>query len=697
MAFDPNKDYTAAIQEAVKAGNYSEAAKLEVQLNEKVDHLNTTGTNQWNAQKQNNYSQYLDSSSSSSNFGSSGHTSSGAAPRPAGNSGSSGDTSSGVASRPVSSSGGSTSSTTGASGSTTTSSVDWTDENGMPIWIALNNSKREAMGMNTVNYNAATGEYYDKNYVPVYSPYIDYGSSDMNPAFVAQILKGLDPGSYEAADPNGSDYYAQCYGVSAEDQAEMKRHGQAWLMLDQLAKQAQASGDTELAEKILDQRDGHHDVVESIRAQYGYSGGEDGSQYIPLSGTQQKPQQNIKQPVQQPTQQNPQQNTQQSTTSTSGYDLTEYLKQQAAAKMEADLANLKYAYEKSMAGYDATAEKLPQTYDTARNSAAAQNALAKQYFNEYAAASGLSSGAAGQAALAQSSTYQRNISNLDQAQANALSEIDLNKSDLQREYEYAIAEAEATGNSDLASALYQELIRVQGLERADAQFAAQLEMQQQAAQWERELAERQMEMAERELALQYQELLGGQESSDANDTYLDYYYPSYSGQSNSTGTQSSGRGYDNGSLSADQIKTLQAYYGLTQDGMWGPNSQSTTGMSADEAWSLYLLTQYEPKTAGQTLPQTQWLGKDNQQSTSSNIPSYMLAETYYPNGVSSAPSSNVGVVGSRYAEVLADVQNLQANGASEATISNVIATAQANGYITTAEAIKLQVAYGVGR
>lgn len=580
---------------------------------------------------------------------------------------------------------GSTSSSTGSSGSTASPENDWTDENGMPIWIALNNSYRESMGMNTINYNAATGEYYDKNYVPVYSPYIDYGDSSLNPAFVEQILKtGNSPTNYEgyeAADPNGSDYYAQYYGMSAEDQALLKLCGEGY---------NSATNDSARAY--------WHAQAEAIRAKYGYSGGKDGSQNltVPQSGSGGS----VKLPTSSgnaagglttgPTNGS----ATGGFTTGSGYDLTEYLKQQAAAKMEADLANLKYAYEKSMAGYDATAEKLPQTYDTARNSAAAQNALAKQYFNEYAAASGLSSGAAGQAALAQSSTYQRNISNLDQAQANALSEIDLNKSDLQREYEYAIAEAEATGNSDLASALYQELIRVQGLERADAQFAAQLEMQQQAVQWERELAERQMEMAERELALQYQELLGGQESSDANDTYLDYYYPSYSGQSNSTGTQSSGRGYDNGSLSADQIKTLQAYYGLTQDGMWGPNSQSTTGMSADEAWSLYLLTQHEPKTVAQTLPQTQWFGKDNQQST---IPSYMLAETYYPNGTSNIPNSDMAVAGSGYAEVLADIQNLQQNGASEITISNVIAQAQADGRITAAEAVKLQMGYGVRR
>ena len=30
---------------------------------------------------------------------------------------------------------------------------------------------------------------------------------------------------------------------------------------------------------------------------------------------------------------------------------------------------------------------------------------------------------------------------------------------------------------------------------------------------------------------------------------------------------------------------MQKYYGLDADGKWGPNSQSVTGMSADEAWA----------------------------------------------------------------------------------------------------------------
>lgn len=47
-------------------------------------------------------------------------------------------------------------------------------------------------------------------------------------------------------------------------------------------------------------------------------------------------------------------------------------------------------------------------------------------------------------------------------------------------------------------------------------------------------------------------------------------------------------GYNNGGLSAEQIRELQAYYGTGADGMWGSNSVAAAGgMSAREAWSAY--------------------------------------------------------------------------------------------------------------
>lgn len=62
---------------------------------------------------------------------------------------------------------------------------------------------------------------------------------------------------------------------------------------------------------------------------------------------------------------------------------------------------------------------------------------------------------------------------------------------------------------------------------------------------------------------------------------------SYGGSSGSSGGYS-GSGYNNGGLSADQIRQMQEYYGTTADGLWGANSKAAAGgMSAAEAWNAY--------------------------------------------------------------------------------------------------------------
>ena len=67
-------------------------------------------------------------------------------------------------------------------------------------------------------------------------------------------------------------------------------------------------------------------------------------------------------------------------------------------------------------------------------------------------------------------------------------------------------------------------------------------------------------------------------------SYTDYM--SYGGGRNNT--QSSGTNYNNGSLTASQIKEMQDYYGVTADGMWGKNSTAAAGgLSAADAWTKY--------------------------------------------------------------------------------------------------------------
>lgn len=63
---------------------------------------------------------------------------------------------------------------------------------------------------------------------------------------------------------------------------------------------------------------------------------------------------------------------------------------------------------------------------------------------------------------------------------------------------------------------------------------------------------------------------------------------SYGGSFGSGGSYSGGSGYNNGGLTADQVRQMQEYYGTTADGLWGANSTAAAGgMSAAEAWNAY--------------------------------------------------------------------------------------------------------------
>ena len=150
----------------------------------------------------------------------------------------------------------------------------------------------------------------------------------------------------------------------------------------------------------------------------------------------------------------------------------------AFRKLEAELAGLKSTYEQNAADLKAQAEQIPETYQASRNETAAQNDLARQSFNEYAVARGLNTGTSGQAALANSEVLQRNLAEISGREADALAANALEQERLAIAYRNAVQQAQATGNSALAQALYQEYVRQD--EAAQAAAAAA----QEQANWE---------------------------------------------------------------------------------------------------------------------------------------------------------------------------------------------------------------------
>lgn len=268
-------------------------------------------------------------------------------------------------------------------------------------------------------------------------------------------------------------------------------------------------------------------------------------------------------------------------------DGNDYLKELYAKKVAAELAALKSAYEQNTSTLDASRAQIAPVYDIARNSAANQNALSRGAFQEMAVANGLNTGTTGQAALAQDVVLQQNLSQIDREQAEKTAAIDLQRIQLDTEYQNAIAEAQATGNAELANALYEEYVRQQN--QAVKQTAAAT-----ATTAAKPIL----------TASQVQSALKNGIVTDDVISAFDYYYGQGAYDSlygtgrltaGTTGTAKTGSStgkkkgsYSNGSLTNEQVKQLQKYYGVSQDGKWGANSKKAAGgLTADQAWAKY--------------------------------------------------------------------------------------------------------------
>ncbi len=273
-------------------------------------------------------------------------------------------------------------------------------------------------------------------------------------------------------------------------------------------------------------------------------------------------------------------------------DGSDYLKELYAQKVAAELAALKSAYEQNTATLDASRAQIAPVYDIARNSAANQNALSRGRFQEMAVANGLNTGTTGQAALAQDIALQQNLSQIDREQAEKTAAIDLQRSQLDTEYRNAIAKAEATGDAELANALYEEYVRQQNLY---AKYGAQTGGSGSGLSGGSAVVKPVLNASQVQSALK-----NGIVTDDVISAFDYYYgqgaYDSLYGTGKLTPGGSSGSGstggkkgnYSNGKLTNKQVKQLQKYYGVSQDGKWGANSKKAAGgLTADQAWAKY--------------------------------------------------------------------------------------------------------------
>ena len=293
-------------------------------------------------------------------------------------------------------------------------------------------------------------------------------------------------------------------------------------------------------------------------------------------------------------------------------DLSEYLEELYAAQRRQTLANLNNAYQQNVNAINRAGEGVDARYQNARNQAAGASELAARNFAEYAAASGLNSGAGGQAELARNVTLQNNLNDINTAEAEVYADLELQLSNAETEYNNAIAQAEASNDFALAESLYQEKVRVQQ-ELVNQQMQQyqmdlqnrQLAFQQQQAeianqQWQQQFdygveQDRKSALAAAGAGLLNQGIMPGAEqleamglSTEEAQAYINNLsiLNSFSAAGLGGGSDgSSGGGYDNGSRTTGEIMRMQEALGVTPDGYWGPATRAAAnGLSADEAW-----------------------------------------------------------------------------------------------------------------
>ena len=123
------------------------------------------------------------------------------------------------------------------------------------------------------------------------------------------------------------------------------------------------------------------------------------------------------------------------------------------AQKQNQLNQLETAYNQSLSAQQAARDKIAPQYQTAANDLAVQYERNRRNFNQQAAARGLNTGTASQAALAQNNEYLRDFGKLRASEGEALANADRGIADLTTNYQGSISAAVADNDYKRAAAL----------------------------------------------------------------------------------------------------------------------------------------------------------------------------------------------------------------------------------------------------
>ncbi len=340
---------------------------------------------------------------------------------------------------------------------------------------------------------------------------------------------------------------------------------------------------------------------------------------------------------------------------------------------EATQQRIQAAVEQAVNNYQAQIEQTNKDTDELARQAYVAKMLGQKNLDQQLSAAGYAGGMADSQRILTETNYENNLQDIENQRLEVVAEL-----------ERAIRDAQLTGDLQAAQELQAYLQSMQSswmsyvqnqqaLQNSNYWNQQQMQMnrQQVSAQQASQAYDRAMELLSMGI-MPGDDVLGQagisqQEAAAIRSTVLGQGGVQGAASGGTTAARSSARsglrGYDNGSLTAEQVRQMQAYYGAAADGMWGRDSSSDAGgLSADEAWAAMR-------------------GEDTQ----SSLPDY---DTILKN-------SSAGNYGPQYGLTLNTVQAMVGRNATQEQVETYLLEQLDSGKINTAGAATIMQALGI--
>lgn len=263
---------------------------------------------------------------------------------------------------------------------------------------------------------------------------------------------------------------------------------------------------------------------------------------------------------------------------------------------EATQQRIQAAVKQAVNNYQAQIEQTNKDTDELARQAYVAKMLGQKNLDQQLSAAGYAGGMADSQRIQTETNYENNLQDIENQRLEVVAEL-----------ERAIRDAQLTGDLQAAQELQAYLQSMQSswmsyvqnqqaLQNSNYWNQQQMQMnrQQVSAQQASQAYDRAMELLSMGI-MPGDDVLGQagisqQEAAAIRSTVLGQGGVQGAASGGTTAARSSAtsglRGYDNGSLTAEQVRQMQAYYGAAADGMWGMDSSSAAGgLSADEAWA----------------------------------------------------------------------------------------------------------------